>query len=141
MFNTVILSGRITANPELKTTPNGVSVCSFTIANEVGFGDNKKTSFIPVVAWRGAAEVVAKHFTKGNMIGIEGSVQTRKYQDKDGNNRTAFEVVANNVQFMGYKETQGNDNYSPSQTQNSSYGSNSDASEFTEVDLGDDLPF
>ena len=135
MFNTVILSGRITANPELKTTPNGVSVCSFTIANEFGYGENKKTSFIPVVAWRGAAEVVAKHFTKGNMIGIEGSVQTRKYQDKDGNNRTAFEVVANNVQFMESKKADSSDESAPQGF------SNANASDFVSVDYDGDIPF
>lgn len=135
MFNTVILTGRLTANPELKTTPNGVSVCSFTIANEVGYGDNKKTSFIPIVAWRGAAEVVAKHFTKGNMIGIEGSVQTRKYQDKDGNNRTAFEVVANNVQFVESKKADSNDDSAPQGF------SNANASDFMNVEYDGDIPF
>lgn len=135
MFNTVILTGRLTANPELKTTPNGVSVCSFTIANEFGYGENKKTSFIPIVAWRGAAEVVAKHFTKGNMIGVEGSVQTRKYQDKDGNNRTAFEVVANNVQFMESKKPDSNDESAPQGF------SSENASDFMNVEYDGDIPF
>ena len=135
MFNTVILTGRLTANPELKTTPNGVSVCSFTIANEVGYGDNKKTSFVPIVAWRGAAEVVAKHFTKGNMIGVEGSVQTRKYQDKDGNNRTAFEVVANNVQFMESKKADSDDDSAQQSF------SNANASDFMNVEYDGDIPF
>jgi single-strand DNA-binding protein len=100
MFNLVVLSGRLTADPELKTTPNGVSVTSFNIANEVGYGENRKTSFISIVAWRGTAEFITKNFTKGSLIGIEGAIQTRKYVDRDGNNRTAFEVVANNVQFV-----------------------------------------
>jgi single-strand DNA-binding protein len=104
MFNLVVLSGRLTTDVELRTTPNGVSVCSFTIANETGFGENKNTNFINVVAWRGTAEVVTKHFKKGNMIGIEGAIQTRKYTDKNGNNRTAFEVVANNIQFIEPKK-------------------------------------
>ena len=106
MFNLVVLTGRLTAEPELKTTPNGVSVCSFTIANEVGYGENKKTAFIPLVAWRQTAEVVSKYFCKGNLIGIEGSIQTRKYTDRDGNNRTVFEVIANNVQFMESKRSE-----------------------------------
>jgi single-strand DNA-binding protein len=100
MFNLVVLTGRCVNTPELKTTPNGVSVTSFNIANEVGYGENKKTSFISIVAWRGTAEFITKNFTKGSLIGIEGAIQTRKYVDKDGNNRTAFEVVANNVQFV-----------------------------------------
>ena len=106
MFNLVVLSGRLTSDAELKKTPNGVSVCSFTIANDFGYGENKKTSFINVVAWRNTAELISKHFGKGNMIGIEGFIQTRKYQDRDGNNRTAFEVVANNVQFIESKRPQ-----------------------------------
>jgi single-strand DNA-binding protein len=108
MFNLVVLSGRLTADPELKTTPNGVSVCSFSIANEVGYGESKKTTFINIVAWRQTAEFVSKYFSKGNMIGIEGAIQTRKYQDKDGNNRTIFEVVATNVQFVEPKSTSTN---------------------------------
>lgn len=104
MFNLVVLTGRLTADPELKTTPNGISVTSFTIANDIGYGDNKKTAFINVVAWRQTAEFITKHFTKGSLIGVEGSIQTRKYKDKDDKMRTAFEVVANNVQFVGAKE-------------------------------------
>lgn len=104
MFNLVILSGRLTANPELKTTPSGVSVCTFTIATDTGYGENKTTHFINVVAWRKSAELVSKHFSKGNLIGIEGAIQTRKYTDKDGNNRTVFEVVANNIQFLEPKK-------------------------------------
>lgn len=104
MFNLVVLTGRLTADPELKTTPNGISVTSFTIANDMGYGDNKKTAFINVVAWRQTAEFITRNFTKGSLIGIEGAIQTRKYKDKDDRMRTAFEVIANNVQFVGAKE-------------------------------------
>lgn len=115
MFNLVVLSGRLTANPELKTTPNGVSVCSFTIANETGYGENKNTNFINVVAWRKQAEVIATHFVKGNLIGIEGAIQTRKFTDKNGNNRTAFEIVVNNIQFLEPKRAEsGNEGNSSS---------------------------
>lgn len=105
-FNLVVLTGRITADTELKTTPSGVSVCTFSIAVDRGYGENKQTDFINIVAWRQTAEFVAKYFSKGSMIGIEGSIQTRKYQDKNGNTRTAFEVVANNVQFIESKKTE-----------------------------------
>ena len=110
MFNLVVLSGRLTADPELKTTPNGVSVCSFTIAVERRYkqGEDRQADFINIVSWRSTAEFVSKHFNKGSMIGIEGAIQTRKYQDKEGNNRTAFEVVANNVQFVESKRPQSN---------------------------------
>ncbi len=143
MFNTVILSGRLTANPELKTTNGGKSVCNITIAVERKFkqGAEKPTDFIDIVAWGNTAEFVSKYFSSGQMIGVEGAIQTRKYTDKNGNNRTAFEILASNVQFMGYKESKGNNDNSPSQSQNSSYNANGDATEFMEVDLGDDLPF
>ena len=105
MFNLVVLSGRLTTDPELKTTQNGISVCSFAIAVERRHkqGEEKQADFINVVAWRSSAEFICKYFKKGSMIGIEGSIQTRKYQDRDGNNRTAFEVVVNNVQFIDSK--------------------------------------
>ena len=107
MFNLVILTGRLTADPELKTTPNGVSVTSFSIAvqrKQKNSNGEYETDFINIVAWRQTAEFITKHFTKGSLIGIEGSIQTRKYKDKDDKMRTAFEVVANNVQFVGAKE-------------------------------------
>ena len=109
MFNLVVLTGRLTADPELKTTQNGVSVCSFSIAVERRYkqGEERQTDFVNIVAWRGQAEFISKYFSKGSMIGIEGAIQTRNYQDKNGNNRTAFEVVANNVQFVESKRSEG----------------------------------
>lgn len=105
MFNTVILSGRLTADPELKNTTNGVLVTSFTVAVDRPYrkGEEKKADFINIVAWRQTAEFVTHYFTKGSLIGIEGSIQTRNFEDKNGNKRTAFEVVANNVQFVSPK--------------------------------------
>ncbi len=109
MFNLVVLSGRLTSNAELKTTQNGVSVTSFNIAvdRRGKSGEEKQTDFIPIVAWRQTAEFICKYFKKGNMIGIEGTIQTRKYTDKNGNNRTAFEIIANNVQFLEGKGSNG----------------------------------
>lgn len=104
MFNTIIISGRITHSLELKTTPNGIPVISFSIANESGYGEEKHTNFINVVAWRKTAELISKYFSKGSMIGIAGSLQARQYKDRQGNNRTAFEVVASGVQFMESKK-------------------------------------
>ena len=107
MLNHITIHGRLTADPELNQTQSGVSVCNFTVAVDRSYknGEEKQTDFINIVAWRQSAEFVAKHFRKGNMIGIEGSIQTRKYQDKDGNNRTAFEIVANNVHFVESKRS------------------------------------
>jgi single-strand DNA-binding protein len=91
---------------ELKTTPNGVSVCSFSIATDTGYGENKKTIFVNVVAWRKTAEFISKYFTKGSMIAFKGSIQTRQYEDRDGNKRTAFEVVAEEVHFSESKKSE-----------------------------------
>lgn len=99
--------GRLVADPELKQTANGTSVTSFRIAVDRNFA-NKETGerqadFINIVAWRQTAEFVCKYFRKGNMIAIEGSLQTRSYEDKDGNKRTSYDVVASNVSFAGAK--------------------------------------
>ena len=142
MFNLVVLTGRLTADPELKTTANGLSVTTFSIAVDRRYrsGEERQTDFINIVAWRQSAEFITKYFKKGSLIGIEGSIQTRRYQDKNGNNRTAFEVVANNVQFVESKR----DGSSPmgDSAVPASY-SNADVNDF--ADLGDatddDLPF
>jgi single-strand DNA-binding protein len=109
MLNTSILMGRLTVDPELKYTKSNVPVTSFTLAVERQFksGDERETDFINIVAWRHTAEFITKWFKKGQLVAVEGSIQTRKYQDKDGNNRTAFEIVASNVHFAEKKtETQ-----------------------------------
>ena len=143
MFNLVVLTGRLTADPELKSTQSGISVTSFSIAVDRRYrtGEEKQTDFINIVAWRQQAEFVAKYFKKGNLIGIEGSIQTRKYTDKNGNNRTAFEVVANNVQFIESKRDAAASTVSDSAPAPSF--SNAGANDF--ADLGDisddDLPF
>lgn len=143
MFNLVVLTGRLTADPELKTTQTGISVTSFSIAVSRSYrsGEEPQTDFINIVAWRKSAEFVAKYFKKGNMIGIEGSIQTRKYTDKNGNQRTAFEVVANNVQFVESKR----DASSAPETETAPAASYSNAGVNDFSDIGDmsddDLPF
>ena len=138
MFNLVVLTGRLTADPELKTTPNGTNVTTFAIAVERRYrsGEERQTDFINIVAWQKTAEFITKYFKKGNLIGIEGAIQTRRYQDKNGNNRTAFEVIANNVQFVESKRD------SSTGSEPASF-SNADVNDF--ADLGDasddDLPF
>lgn len=106
MLNVIALMGRLVYDPELKTTPQGTSVCSFRIACDRSYtqkGEQRQADFIDVVAWRQSAEFVSKYFQKGSMIAIEGSLQTRQYQDKQGNNRTAVEVLANQISFAGPK--------------------------------------
>lgn len=106
MYNKVIMMGRICSDPELKTTPNGVNVCSFRIAVERRFqqkGEERKTDFFNVVAWRSTGELVNKYFGKGKMILVEGEMQTRQYTDKSGNQATWYEIAAERVSFTGEK--------------------------------------
>lgn len=148
MLNVVAIMGRLTADPELRHTPNNVPVCSFTVAcnrSYVKQGGDRETDFINVVAWRGTAEFVNKYFKKGQLVAVNGSIQTRNYVDKNGNNRTAFEILADNVHFCeskggagGATFQMGNDAPSPSQTLNFESGSLGD---FEEIATDDDLPF
>ena len=146
MFNLVVLTGRLTSDPELKTTQSNVSVTSFCIAVQRRYksGEEPITDFINIVAWRNTAGFVVKYFKKGNMIGIEGSIQTRKYTDKNGNNRTAFEVVANNIQFVESKRDSASAGNAPAGNSEPTRSySNAGSNDFAELgDMSDDdLPF
>lgn len=104
-MNVVCLMGRLTADVEVRQTPNGVSVCSFSIAVDRYTNGERKADFINCVAWRETAENIARFFRKGNKIGINGSIQTRQYQDRDtGKNRTAFEVLVDRFHFCEKSE-------------------------------------
>ena len=141
MLNSIIVMGRLTADPELRSTSSGLSVTSFTVAVDRGYvraGDEKKADFIPVVAWRQTADFVSKFFRKGSMIAVQGSLQSRSYEDKNGNKRVAYEVIADQVSFCGSKAESGTGSYdsvSPSSYNNSS------ADDFSSVVEDDDLPF
>ena len=102
-MNHVILIGNLTAAPELRTTGSGVSVCTFNIAVNRRFANQqgeRETDFVPIVVWRATAESCAKYLSKGNKVAVNGVLQTRRYEDKDGKKRTAFEVVADDVEFL-----------------------------------------
>lgn len=104
--NNVQLLGRLTADPELKTTPTGLEVVQFTVAIDrpkAKDATEKQTDFIPCVAWRKTAVFVDKYFSKGKLIHVGGSLRSRKYEDKNGNKRTAYEVVVSEVGFVGSK--------------------------------------
>lgn len=119
MLNKVILMGRLTADPELKRTPNGVSVATFSLA--VSRNYNKDiTDFINIVAWRQTADFISKYFSKGQLIALEGELQTRNYEDKQGNKRTAVEVIAEQVYFAEPKNSSNrttNDMHIPTPTE------------------------
>lgn len=159
MLNVVAIQGRLTHDPELKTTPSGVSVCSFRIACERSYspkGEERKADFFTITTWRQTAEFVCKYFQKGSVIAIEGSLQTRQYQDQQGSNRTVVEIVANNVSFCGGKaaekpatasyEKQTANNVreakaaqsAPQQPQSYAQGSTDD---FAEISDADEFPF
>lgn len=106
MINNAVIMGRLVADPELRTTGSGISVSSFTVAVDRSFvrqGEEKQADFIDVIAWRQTAEFICKYFRKGSMIAIQGYIQTRMYEDKNGNKRKAVELVADNVSFCGTK--------------------------------------
>ena len=106
MLNVVAIMGRLVADPELRTTQQGTNVCAFRIACERSYtqkGQQRQADFVDIVAWGKTAEFICKFFQKGSMIAIDGSIQTRQYQDKQGYKRTAVEVLANNISFAGAK--------------------------------------
>lgn len=115
MLNRVTLMGRLVADPELRSTASNLSVCSFRIAVDRDYkkGDQKETDFIDIVAWRSTAEFVANYFNKGRMIAVDGRLQIRPWEDKDGNKRFATEVVADNVYFGDSRPNQNSQNGIP----------------------------
>ncbi len=127
MYNRVILMGRITHDLELRTTPNGINVCDFQLAVDRPFqnkGEERKSDFFRVVAWRQSADFVCRYFGKGKMILVEGTLQTNQYTDKNGVNVTRYEIVADRLSFTGekaqggsYSQTYGGNNYAPAPQQ------------------------
>ena len=145
-MNVAILIGRLTDNPELRHTTSNIAVTRFSIAVDRRFtkaGEERATDFINIVAWRQQAEFICNYFKKGQRIAVEGSIQTGRYQDKDGNNRYTFEVVANNVHFVEPKSSNSdNAGYSASKQEAAPQSfSNSDLGDFAEIASDDDLPF
>ena len=143
VLRSVVLMGRLTYEPELKTTTSGLSVIRFQMAVDRNYqsqGQERQADFIDVVAWRQTAEFISRYFHKGSMIAVEGSIQTNNFTDRDGNKRKSVEVVANQVSFCGSKaETQG---ANPAFSQPAPSYSTADNSDFEEiVDDDDDLPF
>lgn len=138
-FNKVILIGNLCANPELKQTPSGASVCSFSIAvnRRRSKEGNTETDFINIVAWRTTAEFIARYFKKGQAILVCGQIQTRSWTDNSGVKRYATEVVADEVSFVGSKEGATGAKNEP---QAQSYASVATPN-FEEISSDEDLPF
>ena len=140
-MNVVVLVGRLTDNPELRKTNSDISVTRFSIAVDRQFksGEERQADFINIVAWRQTAEFITRYFTKGQRIGVEGSLRMNKFTDRDGNNRTSYEVVVNNAYFVESKRENTNGENVPSETENGSQSENT--ADFVEVTSDDDLPF
>ena len=145
-LNKVILGGRLTADVELKTTPSGVSVCTFSLAVNRKYSKEgeQAADFINCVAWRTTAEFISKYFRKGNSICIMGNIQTRSYTDKDGIKRNVTEVIVDEAMFVDSKSevatyggSQGSQGYVPQ----AYVGNSVEASGFADAPHDDDLPF
>ena len=128
-MNTICITGRVTQNPELKKTQSGVSVMSLSLAVDRDYKVNneKVTDFIPVILWRKTADVVSQYTAKGDLLSVVGSLESRKYTDSDGNNRTVWEVKADKVGFLSRKKQ-------PEQTKQAQEN-------YTELPNEEDLPF
>lgn len=151
MLNHITVMGRLTRDPELRRTGSGISVANFTLAVERDFaskeGGEKETDFIDCVAWKSTGEFVSRYFQKGSMAAVAGRLQSRKWKDKDGNNRVTWEIVAENVYFAERKQNSDsgrNASYggNPESSRNASYGANSGRRAYEPI-YGDDveLPF
>ena len=136
-FNKAMIGGRLTADVELKQTPSGVSVCTFSIAvNRKGAKDgDQKTDFINCVAWRNTADFISKYFSKGSSIMVVGNIQNRAWQDKTGNKRNATEVIVEEVNFVDSKSELNGANIGGGVP----YGA--DLVQFEEMTADDSLPF
>ena len=160
MLNVVAIMGRLAADPQLRQTTTGKNVASFRIACDRGRRDangQSQADWLDVVAWDRTAEFVCKYFQKGSLIAVDGRLQSRQYQDKNGNNRTAVEVVANNINFAGSKNSNagGGANYQnnsapayqnaaparPAAVEAAPSYSAGNADDFAVIDDSDDLPF
>ena len=160
MLNHIVIMGRLTRDPELRYTQSNTPVASFTVAVDRDFGGRdggeKQTDFIDCVAWRQTGEFVSKYFHKGSMIVVSGRLQSRKWQDREGNNRTNWEIQADNVYFGESRSSSGSYSRDDNGYSNSSYSNSGNSgsydggrqnsapapSAFAELDDGDgELPF
>ncbi len=139
MLNVIAVMGRMVADPELRKTTNGVSTTTFTIACDRNFvkqGAERQADFLEIVAWRATAEFVCKYFLKGQLIAVNGSLQTRSYEDREGKKRKVFEIVADNVHFAEGK--QGGGQQAAAQAREPVVRNNDD---FSLIDDSEDIPF
>lgn len=151
MLNVIAVMGRLVADPELRKTNSGISTTTFTIACDRSYvkpGTERQTDFLDIVAWRGTAEFAAKYFRKGQLVAVNGSLQTRTYEDKEGKKRKVFEIVADNLHFAESKGSGGGgaqQGYSQpparmAEAEPVSYSAG-EPEDFSVIDDSEDLPF
>ena len=145
MLNLIVLHGRLTADPELKQTQSGVSLCNFTIAVDRSYksGEDRIADFFNCTAWRGLGEMIAKYFKKGKEIALSGEMQSRRWQDDSGNNRISWVVSVSNVDFCGSKsDSKPSADVDPNNDPLQQFSNGLKNQGFEEVaDSDDDLPF
>lgn len=144
MLNCVTLMGRLVADPELRTTTTGRSVCSFRIAVDRSYakaGEQRQADFINIVAWEATANFVARYFKKGSMIALQGQLQTRTYDANDGTKRNIVEVIAREVSFCGSRAETGTVQAAPVAPAQTPTYQTAAPSDFEEIDDDEDLPF
>lgn len=131
-INIVAITGQLTRSPEVRQTQSGVSVCSFTVAVDRAYksGEEREADFIDCVAWRGSADFLGKYFGKGDMIGVQGHLQTRNWETDDGQKRKSTEIVVDSLSFVGGKKS----DHAESPAENQTFTEMTDADE-------DSLPF
>ena len=148
-MNSICLMGRLTGDPELKTTQSGVSVTSFSVAVDRAYRSKeqeRQTDFIPCTAWRGTAEFITRYFRKGQRIAVQGTLQTRSYTANDGSKRTAFDVVVDNAFFCESKGgnaagAPGYDSQVPQYSEAKPAFSTANSGDFEDILTDEDLPF
>lgn len=148
-MNSICLMGRLTGDPELKTTQSGVSVTSFSVAVDRAYrskDQERQTDFINCVAWRNTAEFISRYFRKGQRIALQGSLQSRKYTANDGSQRTVYEVVVDNAFFCESKGgnaagAPGYDSQVPQYSEARPAFSTANSGDFEEILTDEDLPF
>ena len=147
-MNSICLMGRLTGDPELKTTQSGVSVTSFSVAVDRAYrskDQERQTDFINCVAWRGTAEFISRYFRKGQRIALQGSLQSRKYTANDGSQRTVYEVVVDNAFFCESKGSNAGgapyDSQIPVISEAKPAFSTANSGDFEDILTDEDLPF
>lgn len=142
-LNTITIHGRLCANPELRKTGNDVSVCNVTVAVDRNFAKNDETDYFDCVFWRQTADLVSKYFSKGKEIIVRGSMQQEHYEDKEGNKRTAWKLVAEEINFCGSKADSTAGESAPPASKSAAKKSAATKAEVVDADDddNDELPF